>query len=429
MERTNTNWSKTTRYIAGVGLALFGIFVLYLSRSVLPLLIIAGLIAVIVRPVILWLHNQICLPRVLAVVLVYLVLAVLVPLIIVLAMPAILDAGQFLQDLDYATIIQNVIVWLRSMVQSVKALPVPVEGLNLYIDRTADSILAALNHTTISEPEPVSIDSIFLSLGNALFTTVRTVADLVGALLSHIAVLLFTFLASVYISLSAHTFHTAFLRVVPERFQSETAVLIARIERAWSAFFRGQLILMLFIGVICWLGLAILGVPGAPYLGLVAGLLEIIPNIGPVIATIPAVIVALLKGSTYLPLSSITLALLVILFYFLVQQFENSLIVPKILGNAVDLPALVVIAGMWVGAEVGGLMGVLLATPLIATVWEIVRYVYRKILCENPFPPEEQAAAIRVAPPRKKRDWMQKLSHYWNRPSSKTAQPPDDQIG
>jgi predicted PurR-regulated permease PerM len=91
----------------------------------------------------------------------------------------------------------------------------------------------------------------------------------------------------------------------------------------WNAFFRGELTLMLLIGVIGWLGLAALGVPGAPYLGIIAGLLEIIPSLGPIIATVPAVIVALLQGSTYLQISPLFLAGLVILLYVLVQQRNN----------------------------------------------------------------------------------------------------------
>jgi predicted PurR-regulated permease PerM len=429
MESTTTNWSKPTRYIACVGLALFGIFILYLGRQVIPMLVVAGLIALIVRPIILWLQNQIRLPRLLAVGLVYLALIIMVPLIIFLTMPAILNAGQSLRNLDYATLIQNAITWLRSTVQAFKALPVPVEGLNQYIDRNADTIIAALQQPTISGPERISVYSFWQSLSNVLTITVRAAAEVVGNLFSRIAVLLFTLLASVYISLSGHTYRTAFLGVVPERFRSEIGILLARIERTWNAFFHVELVLMSFIGGICWLGLALLGVPGAFYLGLMAGLLEIIPSIGSVIATILAVFVALLYGSAYLPINNITLALVVILFYWLVQLLENNLIVPKVLGEAVNLPPLVMLTGVWVGAEAGGLIGVLLATPLIATVLEIMRYVYRKALCENPFPPEEHAPTTRGLLIRKKRDWVEKLPQYWNRTASKPTQSKDEQTG
>ena len=127
MESTDTNWSKTTRYIAGVGLALFGILVLYLGRPVIPLLIIAALIAIIVRPVILWLNNTVHLPLGLAVTLVYLILAILLPLVLLLVTPAILDTIHYILNLDYATIFQNVIAWLRSTLNAIKSCHFPLE--------------------------------------------------------------------------------------------------------------------------------------------------------------------------------------------------------------------------------------------------------------------------------------------------------------
>jgi predicted PurR-regulated permease PerM len=330
---------------------------------------------------------------------------------VILVMPAILDAGKFLQNLDYTTIIQNVIAWLRASLIAIKTQPLPIEILNVYIDQAVDSLLKTLEQTTIPQPGPAPVDSIIQSITETLSITFRTAAGVVASFVSSTAQLLFTFLASVYISLSAHTFNDAILRAAPEPFRPELAVLIARIERTWKAFFRGELTLMFFIGVVVLLGLTILGIPGAPYLGIIAGLLEIVPNIGPVLAAIPAVIVGLLHGSTYLQASPLFMALLVILFYILVQQFENNLIVPKVLGKAVDLPALVVMSGVLVGAHVGGLLGVLLATPVIATMRDIVCYIHHKILGENPFPNEEELQKSAAVQRKKPRDWQNRAAH------------------
>ena len=390
----NTEWSRTTRYIVGVGLALLIIYLLYLSRSVFPLLVIATLIAVIVRPLILWLHHRARLPRGAAVALVYLLVLFLVPLALLLAIPAIVDAVQYVLSLDYQSIVRGATDWLRVTLDGIKNWQIPIGGLDVYVDQMADAILVELEAEAAVEPvEPPSVSAVLQSLSQALTATFRTAAGVVGSVFSRFALTLFIFLTSIYISLTAHTFHEAFMRVVPERFVPETAILLSRMGRMWNAFFRGQLTLMLLIGVITWLGLTILGVPGAVYLGIVAGLLELIPNLGPVIATIPAVIVALLQGSDYLPLSQPVFALVVVLFYVLVQQLENNLIVPRVLGQAVDLPALVVMTGVLVGAEVGGLLGALLATPIIATLREVMRYAYRKIQGKDPFPPDEEPVA------------------------------------
>ena len=115
-------------------------------------------------------------------------------------------------------------------------------------------------------------------------------------------------------------------------------------------------------------------------------MLEIIPSLGPILATVPAVIVALLQGSTYLPVSHLTFALIVIGFYILVQMFENNLIVPKVLGEAVNLHPLLVMTGVLVGASVAGILGALLAAPVLATIREVVAYSLHKMMGQNPFP-------------------------------------------
>jgi len=156
--------------------------------------------------------------------------------------------------------------------------------------------------------------------------------------------------------------------------QRELEALLGRIGRLWLAYARGQLVLMLVVGAITWLGLTALGVRSALFLGATAGSLEIVPNLGPVLSTILAAIVALRYGSSYLPLSPVLVAGLVVLFYALVQLAENYLLVPRVMGDALKLPALVILAGIVIGGVVGGVPGAILATPLIATVRELWRH-------------------------------------------------------
>jgi predicted PurR-regulated permease PerM len=144
---------------------------------------------------------------------------------------------------------------------------------------------------------------------------------------------------------------------------------------------------MVVVGVIVWIGNVLLGTPQALFLGVLAGLLEVIPSLGPVLATIPAVILALLFGSGYIPVENWAFALMVIAFYVLVQVVENQLLVPYILGDAVDLPPLFVIIGVVIGGSAFGLLGVFLATPVISTGREVFVYLYDKILEPPPEPP------------------------------------------
>lgn len=408
-----SEWSKPTRYIVGSSLAILAFFVLYLSRSVLPLLVIAALIAVILRPLILWLQRKARMSRGLSVALVYLLGLMVVPLLLTLVIQAVVNAVAFVAALDYQSILESVMDWIRSTLVAIKDLQLPTSNMNAAVDQLADSLLAQLgDEPSAALPSVPSAATILQSLGTALTATFKTAAGVVGSVLSQVTLFIFVFLSSVYINLSAHTFHDGFMRIVPDRYKPEFAILIARIERLWGAFFRGQLTLMLVIGVVSWLGLTILGVPGAVYLGIVAGLLELIPNLGPVIATIPAVIVALLEGSAFLPVSHWVLALLVVGLYVLVQQLENNWIVPRVLGDAVDLPPLVVMSGVLVGVNVAGLLGALLATPVIATVRELVRYAYRKILGEDPFPPVETLSIPPFNPLTRLREWFDRVNPF-----------------
>jgi predicted PurR-regulated permease PerM len=105
---------------------------------------------------------------------------------------------------------------------------------------------------------------------------------------------------------------------------------------------------------------------------------------------------ALIFGSSHFEMTSLTFAVIVLAYYLLVQVFENQVVVPYLLGGAVDLPPLVVILGVMVGGTVAGILGVLLATPMIATGREVFSYLYNKIL-EPPVaeaPPEEKPSLM-----------------------------------
>lgn len=153
---------------------------------------------------------------------------------------------------------------------------------------------------------------------------------------------------------------------------------------------------MFIIGLITWMGGTALGLPGAFALAIIAGAMEIIPGLGPFLAAVPAVMVALIQGSNHLDVSHFIFALIVAGFYWGVQQIENNIIVPRVLGEAVELHPLVVMVGVVVGASVGGILGALLAAPVIASTKAIVSYLYAKILDQDPFPPQtEEAPEIR----------------------------------
>jgi predicted PurR-regulated permease PerM len=160
------------------------------------------------------------------------------------------------------------------------------------------------------------------------------------------------------------------------------------LDKVWSGFLRGQVLLSIIIGVMTTVALMILGVRNALLLGILAGVLEVVPTIGPVIAMLPAVAIAFFQGSTNWAIDPTLFALIVILTYFAIQQLENHLIVPNVLGASVDLPPVVILIGTLIGASLAGVVGIFLAAPVIATGRLFFRYVLQKLFEPLPEPSE-----------------------------------------
>ena len=138
--------------------------------------------------------------------------------------------------------------------------------------------------------------------------------------------------------------------------------------------------------------MGILGVRYVLLLALTSGLMEFVPTIGPVLASMLGVIVALIFGSSWLPLSNWLVAVIVALAYILIFQIEQIYLLPRIVGRRVRLHPAIVFAGTVIGASQIGLLGVLIAAPVIASVRLLGGYVYAKLLDQEPFPMLEAAA-------------------------------------
>ncbi|MCB0166999.1 MAG: AI-2E family transporter, partial [Anaerolineae bacterium] len=152
--------------------------------------------------------------------------------------------------------------------------------------------------------------------------------------------------------------------------------------------------------VIISVATGILGIRSALILGLVAALLELIPNWGYGLSGAIGAAVAYFQGSTYIPLPNWAFALLVAGFYFFMWQIDTNYLVPRILGSRLQLPPAIIIIGIIAGASVGGALGLLLAAPTIATVKVLGSYIYRRLLDLEPYvlTPEPAVAANLTEP-------------------------------
>ncbi len=186
---------------------------------------------------------------------------------------------------------------------------------------------------------------------------------------------------------------------VPVEYQGDARRLIYELGLIWNAYLRGQILLGIIMGITTGLAAAALGIPQPIVLGILAGLLEFIPNIGPLIAAVPAVIFALISESSTIPgLEGPVFALIVMATYFILQQSESLIIVPRVMGRNLDLHPFVVMTAVLFGASLAGLLGVILAAPTVATVRLLIIYIYGKLMDRDPF---IQTKAVRIPPPDK----------------------------
>ncbi len=169
------------------------------------------------------------------------------------------------------------------------------------------------------------------------------------------------------------------MRLIPERHRLDVHFLTRTADGILSAYIRGQLLLCFFIFIIDSIGLAIVGVSFPLLLGLIAGVLEIFPFIGPILGAIPALLVALLQSPTK--------ALWTLILFVAVQQVENIFLVPRIQGRSVQLhPALIMLV-LVMGNEIAGIWGMLLAVPVTAIVRDVFKYLYLRMSDERLDPP------------------------------------------
>lgn len=140
--------------------------------------------------------------------------------------------------------------------------------------------------------------------------------------------------------------------------------IMTRVEKRLSAWVLGELLLMLFIGGIVYIGLFLFGIEFAVALSVIAGLLEVVPTIGPILSSVPAILVAFSHSPA--------LALSVVALYIVVQQIENNILVPIVMKKSVGLSPVLTILALMIGGRFAGIAGAILAVPILLTIQEII---------------------------------------------------------
>lgn len=324
-ERVVVNVSLRT--IVSFFVVLIGIVLLYIIRDIIVLFFIVLIMVAALNPIVdRWQKDM---PRSLAVGFLYLIIfLVLIAAGVLIVPPLVEQVQQFANDLPD---------FLRSLFPIFQSLR---------------------NVTSESQKALLSISQQLSQFGgNIVSTTLGFLGGVVAA---------FTiFVMSFYMLLEKEGAKKFFLSIFPSEQKEEIVETINKIGLKMGAWLRGQLALMLIIGVLDLVILLVLRVPFSLALAVWAGLTEVIPYIGPWLGLIPAVIIAF----TVSPLT----ALIVFILYVAVQQIEAQFLVPKVMEKAVGLSPVVVILALLIGAKLAGLLGVIIAVPAAAALSVVVQ--------------------------------------------------------
>ncbi len=253
--------------------------------------------------------------------------------------------------------------------------PDVTEQVKLLRDKLPDSLLKISNYfsqfswgKTIIEQFP-NDQAMREKINNLDFSSLLTrvggyFSSTVGAIGNFFVVIL----VAIYLAVEPKFYTNGLKKLFPVEARARVQEVLSEIGNTLTWWLIGKTASMLFIGLLTWIGLSILGVPLALTLGLIAGLLSFIPNFGPIFSAVPAILLAFIDS----PIK----AFYVLILFVIVQLIESNIVTPVIERRTVELPpALTIVAQIALGVLLGGL-GLVLATPLLAVILVLVQMIY-----------------------------------------------------
>lgn len=213
--------------------------------------------------------------------------------------------------------------------------------------------------------EPLRQWTASLGAGGGVIGHIGAIARSIG---SGIADALLVIVGGIYLAAQPDLYRTGLLKLVPARGRELAADALDASGRALHLWLLGRLVSMAAVAVLTWLGLTLIGVPSALTLALLAGLLEFVPFIGPIVAAVPAVLLAFAAGPDK--------ALWTGLLFVAIQQLEGNVLEPLVQQRAVDLPPALLLFAVVAGGLVFGVAGILFAAPLTVVLYVLVKRLY-----------------------------------------------------
>ena len=323
-DKKNVVWDISWMSIIRVIIVLVGFYLLFYLADVILILFFVLILTSALAPLVEKIKRKLGIPKSMAILLIFLGLLLFLALMGYLIIPPAAEQ------------IQNI-----------------AKDFPSYAQRLKDFFGAFGENATGSSG---SLQSASSTLNNFAKTLLQSASGFVGGVVTVVSILILT----LFLLFEEDGIRRFFVSLLPISQKTYVVEVSRKISEKMGSWLVGQISLMGVIAFTTTLGLGIMRIPYALTLGLIAGLLEIIPTVGPIIASIPAILIAYLHSPF--------MGVVVLIFYIIVQQLENQLLVPKIMQKAVGVSPFIILVALLIGSKLAGVMGMLLAVPTVAAI-------------------------------------------------------------
>lgn len=301
-----------------------------------------------------------------------------------------------------------------ALVQQVQSLIKTVQGFQ---DEVPALIQQLSTQTIVFGPFQINLAQYLdlSSISRELLNILQSLVGRAGTLITTIATgaastvgwTLFILLISYFVLVDAGNLPTAVQRIQLPGYHADLQRMFKELGRIWNAFLRGQLIIVSLVIIIYTILLSILGVRYALGLAMLAGFARFVPYLGPIVTNTVTFLVALLQPIVPFGLQPVYFALLVIGTMLVVDQIFDNIVSPRIMGGSLGVhPAAVLVAAV-IATNLIGIIGLLMAAPVLASLQLITQYIFRKMFDLNPWPePLPIDQTLRIPPGRRMWRWL-----------------------
>lgn len=357
----NERWSPLTRYFVLGLLVILLLLFLFFIRDLLKPIIAAGFIAYLISPIVGYVSLKTKWSRKVSGNVVYFVTLALMIGLISSFIPMLISQATAVGDAFTAVIdqvepyLQTPIVWGPFTLNLEMVIPT-IQG---FVSEAGTPVLEEALHLV----ESTSRNAVYILL---------------------------VFVVTYYFMTDWADIREWLMHLAPEGSRNDVRRLYWGIRSVWMNYLRGQIVLMLVVGVVFSIIYLIIGLPGAIVIGVLTGLLTLVPDVGPAIGTAIAAIVALLEGSTVFDISNLLFAVLVVAIYGVLIAIKNVWLRPFIMGRSVSMHEGLVFVAILGAVIYEGILGALIVIPVIASLAVIGKYVRSRMLGLPPFPAEKE---------------------------------------